>query len=199
MTPAEAGFVAAIRDWTRQDGSLLVLDEVITFRTEVGGIQAWYDVTPDLTAMGKLIGGGFPVGAIAGRAEVMEVMNPWAAKVLFPHSGTFSANPITMTAGLAAMELYDEAAVAHVNALALRARTGIDDAIGKTGIDACVTGGGSMLRVHLKPSAPHNYREAYTTPEESRRMALLLDHLFEQGMMMINTCSVALSTVMGEE
>lgn len=199
MTPAEAGFVAAIRDWTRQDGSLLVLDEVITFRTETGGIQTWYDVTPDLTAMGKVIGGGFPVGAIAGTAEVMEVMNPWADKVLFPHSGTFSANPITMTAGLTAMELYDAAAVAHVNALALRARTGIEDAIGKTGIPACVTGGGSMLRVHLKPSAPRDYREAYTTPEEGRRLTLLLDHLFEQGLMMINTCSVALSTVMGEE
>ena len=56
-----------------------------------------------------------------------------------------------------------------------------------------------MLRVHLKPSAPRDYREAYTTPEEGRRLVLLLDHLFEQGMMMINTCSVALSTVMGEE
>ena len=199
MTPANAEFVTAIREWTSQDGALFVLDEVITFRTEVGGIQTRYDVTPDITALGKIIGGGFPVGAIAGSAEVMEVMNPLASKVLFPHSGTFSANPITMTAGLTAMELYDEAAVAHVNALGERARTGIVDAIRRTEIDACVTGGGSMLRVHLKPSPPRDYRAAYATPEEGRRLALLLDHLFEQGFMMINTCSVALSTVMGNE
>jgi glutamate-1-semialdehyde 2,1-aminomutase len=84
-----------MRDWTEPDGSLLVFDEVITFRSEFGGLQSRYDVAPDLTAMGKIIGGGFPVGAIAGRAEVMDVMNPLADKVLFPHSGTFSANPIT--------------------------------------------------------------------------------------------------------
>ncbi len=199
MTLAEAEFVTAIREWTREDGSLLVLDEVITFRAEVGGIQARYDVTPDLTALGKIIGGGFPVGAITGAAEVMGVMNPLAEKVLFPHSGTFSANPITMTAGLAAMELYDAAAVAHVNALGDRARNGIEEAIRRTGIEACVTGGGSMLRVHLKPSPPRDYRAAYTTPEEGRRLTLLLDHLFEEGFMMINTCSAALSTVMGNE
>jgi len=199
MTPANAEFVTAIREWTSQDGALFVLDEVITFRTEVGGVQTRYEVTPDITALGKIIGGGFPVGAIAGSAEVMEVMNPLAEKVLFPHSGTFSANPITMTAGLTAMELYDEAAVAHLNVLGERTRSGIEDAIRKTGIDACVTGGGSMLRVHLKPSPPRDYRAAYPTPEEGRRLTLLLDHLFEQGFMMINTCSVALSTVMGNE
>lgn len=197
LAPADPGFVEAIREWTRDDGALLVLDEVITFRTELGGIQARYGITPDLTAMGKLIGGGFPVGAIAGAAEVMEVMNPLAEKVLFPHSGTFSANPITMTAGLTTMELYDEAAVAHVNALGQRARAGIEAAIEKTGIEACVAGTGSMFRVHLKRSLPRNYREAYMTPAESRRLTLLLDHLFEQGFMMINTCSAALSTVMG--
>ena len=63
---------------------MLVLDEVITFRSEFGGAQDWYDITPDLTALGKPIGGGFPVGAIVGRAAVMDVMNPRADKVLFP-------------------------------------------------------------------------------------------------------------------
>ena len=128
----------------------------------------------------------------------MDVMNPLADEVLFPHSGTFSANPITMTAGLAVMELFDEAAVAQVNALAKRAMDGIDEAIRSTGVKACVTGGGSMFRVHLKESAPANYREAFATPEENRRLTVLLDHLFDEGLMMIGTCSAALSTVMGE-
>lgn len=196
LRPADAGFVMALREWTEADGALLVLDEVITFRSEFGGAQTWYDMAPDLTAMGKLIGGGFPVGAIAGRAEVMDVMNPLADDVLFPHSGTFSANPITMTAGLAAMELFDEAAVGRVNALAKRAIDGIDEAIRSTGVKACVTGGGSMLRVHLKESPPLNYREALATTEENRQLAGLLEHLLDEGLIMINTCSAAISTVM---
>ena len=104
LRPAETNYVKTLREWTRANGSLLVLDEVITFRSEFGGAQAWYGITPDLTALGKLIGGGFPIGAITGRREVMEVMNPLASKIRFPHSGTFSANPISMTAGLAAMQ-----------------------------------------------------------------------------------------------
>ncbi len=199
LNPATSEFVSALREWTEDDGSLLVLDEVITFRSEYGGAQEWYGAIPDLTAMGKAIGGGFPVGAIAGRAEIMDVMNPLADPVLFPHSGTFSANPITMTAGLTAMELFDRTAVKRVNLLARRAVTGIEQAIKDTGATACVTGGGSMFRVHMKERPPTDYREAYVTPDESRRLNLLLDHLFAAGFMMINTCSGTTSTAMGEE
>ncbi len=199
LRPADADFISALREWTHQDESLLVLDEVITFRSEYGGSQTWYDgLTPDLTALGKVIGGGFPVGAIAGRNEVMEVMNPLATNVRFPHSGTFSANPITMTAGLVAMELFDETAVARVNALTRRAMEGTERAIAATGIGACVTGGGSMFRVHLKKSPPANYRQAYMTPEENHQLKVLLDHLFDNGFMMINTCSATISTAMSE-
>jgi len=198
LRPAEPAFISALREWTLRDGALLVIDEVITFRSEYGGAQSWYDVAPDLTAMGKMIGGGHPAGAIAGRAEVMEVMNPHADKVLFPLSGTFSANPITMTAGLTAMQLFDEGEVARINGLARRAMDGIEQAIRATGVAACVTGGGSMFRVHLKPEPPRNYREAFAAAEEQRRLKLLLDHLFDSGFIMINTCSATLSTAMGE-
>jgi glutamate-1-semialdehyde 2,1-aminomutase len=198
LRPADRDFVTAIRDWTRADGALLVLDEVITFRCHYGGAENWYGLTPDLTALGKFIGGGFPVGAIVGRAEVMDVMNPLGDRVLYPHSGTFSANPITMTAGLATMEMFDEAAVERVNALAARARDGIDEAIRSTGVRACVTGAGSLFRVHFKASPPTNYREVFATPEEGHQLRLLLDHLFEQGFLMIYTCTGAVSTVMGE-
>lgn len=198
LSPVEAEFAGALREWTRDNGVLLVLDEVITFRTEYGGAQAGYDFDPDLTALGKVIGGGFPVGAIVGRGEVMDVMNPLVEKVLFPHSGTFSANPVTMTAGLAALELYDEAAVSRLNALARRAMDGIEAAIQETGAAACVTGAGSMFRVHFKARAPRNYREAFMTPEENARLKVMLDHLFESGFMMINTCTATLSTAMTE-
>jgi glutamate-1-semialdehyde 2,1-aminomutase len=199
LIPASVEFVSALREWTRRDGSLLLFDEVITFRSAYGGAQDWYDVSPDLTALGKMIGGGFPVGAIAGRGEVMDVMNPLADTVLFPHSGTFSANPVTMTAGLVTMELYDGDAVTFVNALAERAVEGINRAIVDSGVTACVTGGGSMFRVHMKDRPPKNYRDAFVTPDESLRLNVLLDHLFDSGFIMINTCSATTSTAMGTE
>ena len=199
LVPADPTYVDALRSWTLDDGALLVFDEVITFRTEYGGFQERYHVDPDLTAMGKIIGGGFPVGAIAGHRDIMEVMNPLAASVRFPHSGTFSANPITMTAGLVAMTMFDSEAVTRLNDLAWRAVLGIRSAIEATGIDACVTGSGSMFRVHLKPEPPRNHRDAFSSPDEARRLGILLDHLFDAGFMMINTCSATLSTAMGEE
>jgi glutamate-1-semialdehyde 2,1-aminomutase len=199
LNPVQAPFVEFLREWTAAHGALLVFDEVITFRSEYGGAQEWYSVRPDLTAMGKAIGGGFPVGALAGRAEVMDVMNPRRTPLLFPHSGTFSANPITLTAGRVAMELFDREAVARLNALGHRAKEGIEAAIARTGARACVTGGGSMFRVHFKPDAPLNYREAFQAPEEVARMKAMLDHLFDAGFLMINTCAFTLSTPMGED
>ena len=198
LNPVEPEFVEAIRDWATRNGSLLVLDEVITFRSEFAGLQSRYKITPDLTAMGKMIGGGFPVGALAGRAEVMNVLNPSAAGYRFPHSGTFSANPISMIAGYTAMKMFDQRAISHVNSLAERAMSGINDAIDETGARACVTGTGSMFRVHMKGTPPRNFREAFTSPEENARLKVLIDHLFERGFMMINTCTATLSTPMTE-
>ncbi len=198
LAPATAEFVDALERWTTANKALLVCDEVITFRSSYGGAQEWYDVRPDLTALGKLIGGGFPVGAFAGRKEVMDVVNPQSERVLFPQSGTFSANPVTMVAGRVAMEMFDHEALTRLNNLAQRARTQISDAIRIADIPACVTGDGSMFRVHMKANVPANYREAYATPEESSRAKVLLDHLFDNGFMLINSCSGALSTPMTE-
>jgi glutamate-1-semialdehyde 2,1-aminomutase len=196
--PASKQFIEALRRWTSNDGALLVFDEVITFRCAYGGAQESLEVKPDLTALGKIIGGGLPVGAIAGRADVMDVLNPLAERVLFPHSGTFSANPLTMTAGLAAMQLYNRDALARLNALGERARRQVADAIRVAGIPACVTGAASIFRIHLKFDPPMNYRQAYVGPDESRVIQRLLDHLFANGIMMIGTCSGTLSTPMAE-
>ena len=103
-----------------------------------------------------------------------------------------------MTAGLTAMELFDEAAVTRLNALAARARAGINRAIRDTGAAACVTGHGSMLRVHMKRESPNDYREAYATPDESKRLKALLAHLFDRGVILINSGTATLSTPMTE-
>ena len=198
LSPVSPDFITEIYQWTRKNNALLVFDEVITFRTLYGGAQEWFDVRPDLTALGKMIGGGFPVGAFAGRSDIMQLMNPLSDHYLFPLSGTFSANPITMVAGLAAMEMYNEPAVQRINKLGDKARDGIAEAIRIADVPFCVTGAGSLFRVHIKPEVPENYRAAFPTVEEANLLNALLDYLFDNGIMMINTCTGALSTAMTE-
>lgn len=198
MTPASDMYAEALHGWARRDGALLVFDEVITYRSEYGGAQAWYTIKPDLTAMGKVIGGGFPVGAIAGRADVMDVFNPLRTPVPFPHSGTFSGNPVTLTAGLTAMRLFDRKAVDRVNALGELARRRIAEAVAEAGVPARVSGKGSLFRIHLKPFEPSDYREAYLTPVEAEAVRALVDYALDHGVMLINSCSGSISTPMTE-
>ena len=199
VIPASTEFVQTLRNWATENDALLIFDEVITFRTDFSGAQQAYDVSPDLTALGKMIGGGFPVGAIAGRAEVLEVMNPLKGPAKFPHYGTFSANPITLTAGSIAMSLFDQPAVAKLNALADKAREGIAEAIKVADVPACVTGRGSMFRIHLKENAPTSYRDAFVGPEEQACVSALLNHFFDNGLIMVETCSGLLSTPMSQK
>ena len=198
LIPATKEFISALRQWTTDNDCLMVFDEVITFRMGYGGAQEWFDQQPDLTSMGKIIGGGFPVGALAGSSEFMNVMDPTREHLPFPFSGTFSANPITMTAGRVAMEQFDQAAVERLNSLGEYARKKITETIAAAGATACVTGAGSMFRVHLKAEPPTEYRSAYQSKEETKLLKFLLDHLYENGFMMINTLSGCLSTAMSE-
>jgi glutamate-1-semialdehyde 2,1-aminomutase len=198
MIPAKAEFVRALRRWCDLTGALLVFDEVITFRTAYGGAHQYYDVRADLTALGKMIGGGFPIGALAGRNRVMGVMDPSVPPLLFPHSGTFSANPISMVAGHACMRLFDEEMVERLNVLGALAREQIAEAIRVSDIPACVTGGGSMFRVHFKPEPPTDYRSNFADAVEMHYRQVFLDYMFDHGIMMINTASGTLSTPMTE-
>ena len=200
LMEANKDFVEAIYKWTRQNGALLAFDEVITFRVGYSGAQENYSVKPDITAMGKIIGGGFPVGAFAGREDVMKVFDPSEPKLLFPHSGTFSANPITMTAGRVAMELFDKAAVTKLNALTMTARKQIEQAITAVDVPVSITGAGSMFRLHLSASVPKSYREAYQDKETLRILNTLIDHLYyKEKIIMVNTCACMFSTVITQK
>ena len=194
MVPVHVDFVKALRTWTKANGALLMFDEVITFRSEVGGMQARFDCAPDLTAMGKMIGGGFPVGALAGSDDVMDVF----VNGKLPHSGTFSANPVTMTAGRVAMELFEQEAVERLNKLGDYARASLLNAIKIADVPASVTGTGSLMRLHLKAEAPKNYRESHPTPLEKKALSGFIDTLYDNGIMMIHTGAFALSTPMGK-
>jgi len=151
-----------------------------------------------LTSMGKIIGGGFPVGALAGTDEFMSCLDPTRDRIPFPYSGTFSANPITMTAGRVAMEYFDKAAVTEINRLGEYTRQQLSAAIKSAGVKACVTGAGSLFRVHLKEHPPVEYRTAYQDADEAQQIARLVDYLYKNGFMVINTCSGALSTAITE-
>ena len=200
LIPGKSEFIEAIYSWTRKNGALLVFDEVITLRVNYGGAQENYSVKPDLTAMGKIIGGGFPVGAVAGRADVMKVFDPHQRKILFPHSGTLSANPITMTAGYKAMEFFDSEAVQKLNALTQKAINQIHEVIKLVDVPVSITGAGSMFRMQLRSTPPNTYRETYQTKEVNDVIKELLDFMYcKENILMINTFSCMLSTVMTQK
>jgi glutamate-1-semialdehyde 2,1-aminomutase len=193
-------YIEALYKWTRENDALLVFDEVVTFRVNYSGAQDNYKVKPDLTALGKIIGGGFPVGAFTGRADIMKILDPHEKNLLFPHSGTFSANPVTMTAGRIAMEYFDKKAVDDINALTQKAISQISEAIRVAGVPMSITGAGSMFRLHLRPEPPTTYREAYQTKEAEALITKMLDYLFyEENLMMINTLACMFSTVMKQK
>jgi glutamate-1-semialdehyde 2,1-aminomutase len=195
LFPASVEFIDALYNWTRKNNSLLVFDEVVTFRVNHSGAQSNYKVKPDLTALGKIIGGGFPIGALTGRADIMENLDPRGKVLRHPHSGTFSANPISTTAGRIAMELFDEKAVMSLNALTNTAKYQIEEAIKIADVQACITGAGSMLRIHLQENIPSTYREAYQEKGTKDLINELIDYLFiEEHIILVNTCSCMLAT-----
>jgi glutamate-1-semialdehyde 2,1-aminomutase len=146
LNPADRGFVSRLEALVKRHDVLLAVDEVITFRLEYGGLHSRYGITPDLVSLGKVIGGGFPVGAVGGRPEVLSSFSPLTAGPV-AWGGTFSANPVTMAAGLTALRRFTPAAIAELNARgdALRAR--LNDA----GVPA--NGSGSLIRLVLKDTA----------------------------------------------
>src|SRR5579859_1694872 len=133
VVPPEPGFLEHLRQMTRQQGALLIFDEVISgFRVAFGGAQQRYRVTPDLTCLGKIVGGGLPVGAYGGRAEIMELISPLGPVY---QAGTLSGNPLAMEAGAATVRLLGEPGVYdHLERLSARLVDGLSDAAASAGV-----------------------------------------------------------------
>jgi glutamate-1-semialdehyde 2,1-aminomutase len=147
ITP-KPGYLQGLRDLADKYGVLLVFDEVQSFRQSTGGYQQYEGVYPDITALGKFIGGGYPVGAFGASREIMDRFdydpsNPDAIN----HSGTFNGNEITMAAGIASMKKYDQAAVDHISALGDRLREGGNDIFRELGIKCQLNGIGSLTNI----------------------------------------------------
>lgn len=136
-------FVRTARELATKHGIVLIIDEVISLRLGFGGFSSSYGVEPDMLTTGKLIGGGLPVGAVAGLAELMAEVDPTRPGSL-PHGGTFSGNPVSMAAGAVALRLYTDVEVERLNALGDATRVSVNARIADSGWE--VRGEGSLLR-----------------------------------------------------
>lgn len=195
MIPASPEYLAMLRRLCDELGAVLIFDEVVSFRYGYHGAQGIHGGDPDLTTIAKIIGGGFPVGAIAGKADVMAVFDHSHGKPLAPASGTFSANPVSMVAGKASMDLLDRAAFLHLQALGDHARATIEQAIRDSGFQGQVTGVGSNFLIHPHVRPITDYRSAWRTPDERARMKAIQTGLLKQSVFIAGTGSGFLSTV----
>jgi glutamate-1-semialdehyde 2,1-aminomutase len=165
--PADPEFLRALRRVTEEQGVMLVFDEVVTgFRLGLGGASAYFGVRPDLGCIGKILGGGFPIGAFGGRRDLMEKVitptkQPSDVKEKSFASGTFSGNPISMAAGLAALDEIERNPVyEYLGAMGHAVREGITQSAKKAGFPVQVTGIGSLFHVHFAEEAITSKRSA---------------------------------------
>jgi glutamate-1-semialdehyde 2,1-aminomutase len=168
LHPVEPSFAELVRELTRAHGALLIVDEVITFRLGTGGLHGLYGIEPDLITLGKVVGGGLPCGALGGREEVMGVFDPEGSEGSEASessqrperpepvalSGTFSANPVSMRAGLAALRALDETAIARADSLGERLHAELRNR------GYAISGRGSLLKFH-SPELPGLWRRLY--------------------------------------
>ena len=158
VVPPAPGFLAGLRQLTRNDGSMLIFDEVITgFRVAPGGAQGLYGVSPDLTCLGKVLGGGLPIGAYGGDRAIMEQVAP-AGPVY--QAGTLSGNPLAVAAGLATLGALDDAAYRRLEGAGARVAAGLQSAAAAAGIPLTVNRVGSMLTPFFTERAVRDYAGA---------------------------------------
>jgi glutamate-1-semialdehyde 2,1-aminomutase len=196
LIAADPVFVDALTTVARKSGILIVADEVLNLRQGYHGASARYGLQPDLVVLGKIIGGGFPIGAVGGSADVMEVFGTRHGKPRLPQGGTFSANPVSMLAGYVAMRGLSRAEFARLDELGNQVRTGLANAIARRGAPFVVTGAASLFRIHPKTLAPSDFRQSFCSAAENERMLRLQAHFRASGILLPNGAAAALSTPM---
>jgi len=190
--PAESQFLQILRTTSQECGALLIFDEIISFRLSYGGAQEIYSIQPDLTTLGKIVGGGLPVGALGGRADIMALFDPRCSRL--SHSGTYNGNALTMTAGIATLRCWTREEIARLNRLGELLRQELKKSFLNLGIPAQVTGVGSLAAWHFTNSEIVNYRDV-AAASRSLHHPLHLS-LMNRGMFTTPRGSVCLSTPM---
>ncbi len=162
MVPPVDGFLETLRSETARKGSLLIFDEVMTgFRVAYGGAQSVYKISPDITTLGKIIGGGLPVGAYGGKRDIMAKIAPQGTVY---QAGTLSGNPLAMAAGIATLkEIKQPGFYEKLNEISAMFADGIDSAIKRTGIKASVSRVGSMAGLFFTDKTVRNFDDAKTS------------------------------------
>jgi glutamate-1-semialdehyde 2,1-aminomutase len=178
VVPPAPDFLAALRQLTSDHNILLIFDEVITgFRVSYGGAQALYGITPDLTVLGKIIGGGLPVGAYGGRKEIMDLIAPVGPVY---QAGTLSGNPLAVTAGLATLkQLRAKGVYKKLEERSATLARGIGEAAKKAGIPVTQTRVGSMLTTFFTPNPVVDWTTAKQS--DTKRYGQFFHHMLEQG------------------
>jgi len=181
VVPPLPGFLEGLREITQKYGALLIFDEVMTgFRVALGGAQELYNITPDLTTMGKVIGGGLPVGAYGGKREIMRQIAP--AGPIY-QAGTLSGNPLAMAAGLATLqELSKPGTYERLEKLSARLAEGLGENARKLGIPHTINRVGSMVCLFFTDTPVTNYETAKTADTE--RFSRYFRHMLDQGIML---------------
>ena len=152
--PPTQQYIDLFAEMRTKFGLKLIADEVVAFRSGFRGCMDKFKVHADLTCLGKIIGGGFPVGAVAGPKDVMSVFESGREKAKLPHGGTFNANPVTMAAGYAAMEMMTESEFARINHLGNMFRAGIKDVLSQVNVTANIQGQDSIFALEILDPLP---------------------------------------------
>ena len=198
MIPPAPGYLRGLRELADRYDVLLLFDEIVTLRLSSGGLQAVEDAKPDMTAMAKIIGGGFPVGAFGGRADIMAQFDPESGGDSLFHSGTFNGNNMTMTAGSAAMTRLDQAAIDRINELGERLGAGLNDLFAGLGIRAQCLGYGSLQQIQWTDAPVISLGDAARASQDIGRLRELLHlELLNQGIYTSNRGMFSISTPMG--
>ena len=193
---ASVDFLERLRKVTRELGILLIFDEVISFRVAPGGAQQLYGVTPDLTTLGKIIGGGLPVAAFGGRADVMELLDPRRVPSL-AQGGTYNGNPLGMAAGLATMTELTPDVYEELNRKGARVAEHLSEVFASHHVPVQVNSVGSLFALHFTDRPVVDYR---TMAAANKKMARdLFLGLVNHGVLMAPRAMGALSTPMREQ
>jgi glutamate-1-semialdehyde 2,1-aminomutase len=197
LVPPAEGFLERLREITTQHGIVLIFDEVIAFRVAMGGAQERLGIRPDLTTLGKIIGGGLAVGAFGGRADIMSAYDPRKGGPRISQGGTFNANPVTMAAGIATLNALTPEAYARLDALGDRLRGGISRLFQATRRKGQVTGVGSLFWLHWVTGALTDYRS--TRPKDPEMALRVFVGMLNEGILLTQRGLGACSLAMGDE
>jgi len=196
VIPADPEFLHHLRRVTADLGMLLIFDEVISLRIAPGGAQEFYGVRPDLTTLGKIIGGGLPVGAFGGRADIMELLDPRRPDSI-PHGGTYNGHPLGMAAGLATLKELTPAVYEDLSMKGAWLRSRLREVFEAHDVAVQVTGISSLFNIHFTSLPVRDHRSMRSS--DARMLHEFFLGLINRGVLLAPRAMGALSTPVGDE